>query len=85
MDVTLNTNYLPITKPNLKSGTTVSGTTVTDTANFAIEKNTEKQFDYSEVMMDLEDLQNFLFMLIGSEIPGTAAGDDKGNKLNLFA
>ena len=47
MDVTLNTNYLPITKPNLKSGTTVSGTTVSDTADFAIDKNTEKQFDYS--------------------------------------
>jgi hypothetical protein len=80
MDVTLNTNFFPIAKANLNSTTISSGT-----EDIAHNNNTEKKFDYTSVLMDIEDLQNFLFMLIGSEIPGKSAGDDIGNKLNLLA
>jgi hypothetical protein len=80
MDVTLNTNYLPIAKANLNSTAISSGT-----KDIALNNNTEKEFTYSDVLMDIEDLQNFLFMLIGSESPGKTFKDDIGNKLNLLA
>jgi hypothetical protein len=78
MDVTLNTNYFPASRANQNSAKTSL-----DTA--AITNNIEHAFKYNEVMMNLEELQNFLFMLIGAEVPENNSGSDKGNKVNLFA
>ncbi len=80
MDVTLNTNYFPVSKADLNSAKINPNTT----ENIAAE-NIEHEFNYTDVLMGLEELQNFLFMLIGAEIPDKNAGSDKGNKLNIFA
>jgi hypothetical protein len=79
MDVTLNTNYLNIANTSQNPAKTSS-----NAADTAI-NNIEYKFNYSDVMMGLEELQNFLFMLIGAEIPGKNSETDKGNKLNLLA
>lgn len=52
-----------------------------DTVKTAVNTN-NLQFDYSKVMMDLEEVQDFLFMLIGEQSPGK---NEKGEKLNLLA
>ncbi|MBN2401395.1 MAG: hypothetical protein JXN64_03255 [Spirochaetes bacterium] len=79
MDVTLNTNYLPATKTNINAGATE-----TDTQVLTLNANTEIKFDYNDVTMDLEEIQDFLFMLIGSESPGKTPETEKGKNLNLL-
>ena len=53
------------------------------------EKLTERiteQFKYQEkVMMDLKDVQNFLYMLIGSEILVQNDSQPTGSSVNTFA
>ena len=80
MDVTLNTNLLPSGKP-----ITYSGAAMSDTAHLGLKTTPQASFDNTETMMNLEELQNFLFLLIGSVAPGESVKNDKGNKLNLLA
>jgi hypothetical protein len=56
-----------------------------DTASINIERNNSIKFDYSKVLMDLEEIQDFLFMLIGSENPAKAGKSDKGVNIDLLA
>ncbi|MDY6969987.1 MAG: hypothetical protein SVR08_15210 [Spirochaetota bacterium] len=47
---------------------------------------TEKiKIDYDEVMMGPDELRNFLFMLIGAEIPKSSNEAGKGANINLLA
>ena len=80
MDVTLNTSLLPAAKPNLNSGALNS-----DTAHLILETNLQTKPENTDIMMNIEELQNFLFLLIGSVAPGEYVQNNKGNKLNLVA
>jgi hypothetical protein len=55
---------------------------ITDTATVKRENKTADQFDYSKVMMNLDEIQDFLFLLIGSDNP---VKQDKGSHINLTA
>jgi hypothetical protein len=81
MDVTLITNNLSAAKSSFNSSNVNLHTP--DAANMVSNSSGQKT-DYSEVMMDIEEIQNFLFMLIGSKIPVKSAETDKGNNLNML-
>ena len=78
MDVSTITNNIPIPKVNINNNIDLPQTDLADT----IIQSNSIQFDYSKVMMNLEEVQEFLFMLIGQESPAKAA---KGSKVNLLA
>jgi len=80
MDVTLITNSLSIPRPNLNSNPSITGET-----DLLTNRNISRHFDYSDVMMDLKEVQDFLFMLIGSRSPGKALDTGKGTNVNVQA
>lgn len=43
------------------------------------------EFNYDDVMMNLEDVKNFLFMLIGGNLAKITAADIKGKNVNTTA
>ncbi len=83
MDVTtMTSNNIPVQRINHHNNIDLPRSGAHDTSADRISSNT---FDYSKVMMDLREVQEFLFMLIGSKAPGKTAGAEKGAKVNLFA
>lgn len=77
MDIALiNTNTPAVTIP------AKSNDQIADTASAIIENKAADSFDYSKVMMNLEEIQDFLFLLIGSENP---ARHGKGSNINFLA
>ena len=77
MDVTTIANNITIPKANLNNNINFQSDIVNSKIN-----NNNIQFDYSKVMMDLEEVQEFLFMLIGELSPAKAV---KGEKVNVLA
>ena len=90
MEVGTITNNITIPKINLNNldlpesdaSNPVIGTDAISTDALNSKFSTNTQFDYNEAMMDLQEVQDFLFMLIGEEVPGISG---KGEKLNIFA
>ncbi|MBN2040707.1 MAG: hypothetical protein JW864_11725 [Spirochaetes bacterium] len=84
MEVGTITNNITTPKINLNNiepGYDVSNPLIAADISNSV-TGTSAQFDYNEAMMDLQEVQDFLFMLIGEKSPGR---DGKGEKLNIFA
>ena len=81
MDVTAINNY-SITNIDFNKNIRIPATEGNSPPVNAIKKN---EINYAEVMMKLEDVKNFFFMLIGGDISKGSADNMKGKNLNTMA
>jgi hypothetical protein len=81
MEVTTTNNY---SFPNLDYQKNIRMPASGETGTPA---NISKRSDYSydDVMMNLEDVKNFFFMLIGGSLAKVSADDMKGKNINAMA
>lgn len=56
-----------------------------DRNSIQAEISVRNDFDYDKVMMNLEDVKNFLFMLIGGNLAKVAENENRGSAVNTFA
>ena len=50
-----------------------------------IEKAIDKNFDTSEALMSVEEVEDYLFMIMGLPSPGKSNDIEKGARINLIA
>ncbi len=57
----------------------------TERNDLPVNTDAKASVDLNEVMMDLEDMKNFLFMLIGAGSTNGSSDETKGTKINMVA
>ena len=83
----MNTNYDIAEMPNIRlsfgkvKNRDVDSTAATNEGN-QLEKQQIKEKIHEAVMMDLAEVQNFLFMLIGAEVKVKPENDHSGSLIN---
>ncbi|MDY6935429.1 MAG: hypothetical protein SVZ03_14535 [Spirochaetota bacterium] len=58
---------------------------ITNSVELPITTSNKIQIDYEKVIMDSDDVKNFLFMLVGGEIVKKESENIKGSNINSFA
>ncbi len=81
MEVTTLNNY---SFPNIDFSNNIR---VPKAEGFDVPANISKksEINYDDIMMNLEDVKNFFFMLIGGNLAKVAAEDVKGKNINTMA
>ena len=75
-------NSIPFQLPNIINN--IPDRAIAREVELPVHISDKIEIDYEKVMMDPEEVKNFLFMLIGAEISKPSPQETKGSNINLL-